>query len=59
MSGNGVTAEETGTGGTGHGGLMTVAWLWVGLPFLYGVYELVQKLTQLFGGGSRSGVTPS
>jgi len=50
MSGNGVTAEETGTGGTGHGGLMTVAWLWVGLPFLYGVYELVQKLTQLFGG---------
>ncbi|WP_455432768.1 MFS transporter small subunit [Streptosporangium soli] len=30
--------------------LMTLAWLWVGLPFAYGLYELLQKLTQLFGG---------
>ncbi|MEU8381177.1 hypothetical protein [Streptosporangium sp. NPDC048865] len=30
--------------------LMILAWAWVGLPFAYGVYELFQKLTQLFGG---------
>ncbi len=44
-----TTDETTTTAGTRHGGLMTLAWLWVGLPFLYGVYELVQKLAQLFG----------
>jgi hypothetical protein len=27
-----------------------VAWAWVGLPFAYGVYELIQKVTQLFTG---------
>ncbi|WP_306332116.1 hypothetical protein [Streptomyces sp. KL109B] len=31
-------------------GLITVAWLWVGLPLAYGLYELVQKATQLFTG---------
>ncbi|WP_168211408.1 MFS transporter small subunit [Actinosynnema sp. ALI-1.44] len=30
--------------------LITIAWLWVGLPFAYGVYELVLKVTQLFKG---------
>ncbi|SDK95736.1 hypothetical protein SAMN05421869_120177 [Nonomuraea jiangxiensis] len=30
--------------------LMIVAWAWVALPFAYGVYELLLKLTQLFGG---------
>jgi hypothetical protein len=30
--------------------LIVVAWLWVGLPLIYGVYELVRKVTQLFGG---------
>ncbi|MEU2616619.1 hypothetical protein ABZ642_00420 [Streptomyces sp. NPDC007157] len=30
--------------------LIAVAWLWVGAPFAYGVYELVQKATQLFSG---------
>jgi hypothetical protein len=30
--------------------LLILAWAWVGLPFAYGVYELFQKLTQLFGG---------
>jgi hypothetical protein len=29
---------------------MVVAWAWVGLPFAYGVYELVRKVTQLFTG---------
>ena len=31
-------------------GLIAVAWLWVGAPLAYGVYELVQKATQLFTG---------
>ncbi|WP_439959586.1 MFS transporter small subunit [Streptomyces luteocolor] len=26
------------------------AWLWVGLPLGYGLYELVHKVTQLFRG---------
>ena len=30
--------------------LMVLAWTWVTLPFLYGVYELIQKVTQLFTG---------
>jgi hypothetical protein len=30
--------------------LITVAWLWVGLPFAYGLYELILKVTQLFKG---------
>jgi hypothetical protein len=28
--------------------LLVVAWLWVGLPFAYGLYELVLKVVQLF-----------
>jgi hypothetical protein len=28
--------------------LMVLAWAWVALPFAFGVYELVLKLTQLF-----------
>ncbi|HET6286556.1 MAG TPA: hypothetical protein VFG15_07365 [Amycolatopsis sp.] len=31
-------------------GLMVLAWLWVALPFAYGVYELFRKVVQLFGG---------
>jgi hypothetical protein len=30
--------------------LMILAWAWVTLPFLYGVYELIRKVTQLFTG---------
>jgi hypothetical protein len=30
--------------------LIVVAWAWVGLPFIYGIYELIHKVTQLFGG---------
>ncbi|MGU3434949.1 MFS transporter small subunit [Actinomycetes bacterium M1A6_2h] len=29
--------------------VMAVAWLWVGLPFAWGVYELVLKVQNLFG----------
>lgn len=29
--------------------LLIFMWLWVGLPFAYGCYELVTKVVQLFG----------
>ncbi|MEV5436830.1 hypothetical protein AB0K80_12470 [Streptomyces sp. NPDC052682] len=31
-------------------GLIALAWLWVGVPLAYGLYELVQKATRLFTG---------
>ncbi|MEV5908393.1 hypothetical protein AB0M00_05690 [Streptomyces chartreusis] len=31
-------------------GLIAFAWVWVGVPLAYGLYELVQKATQLFTG---------
>jgi hypothetical protein len=30
--------------------LLVIAWAWVGIPFVYGVYELILKVTQLFKG---------
>jgi hypothetical protein len=30
-----------------HRALLILTWTWVGLPFAYGVYELLQKVTQL------------
>jgi hypothetical protein len=27
---------------------IALAWVWVGVPFLYGVFELVLKVKQLF-----------
>lgn len=30
--------------------LIVLAWLWVGVPLAYGLYELVRKATQLFTG---------
>jgi hypothetical protein len=29
--------------------LASVSWLWVGVPFLYGVYQLLAKVPALFG----------
>jgi len=29
--------------------ITAVAWLWVGVPFAYGLYELARKVLQLFG----------
>ncbi|HTI21095.1 MAG TPA: hypothetical protein VL652_08885 [Kutzneria sp.] len=31
-----------------HSALMVVAWLLVGLPFAYGLYQLIVKVVQLF-----------
>ncbi|MGW7350706.1 hypothetical protein [Streptomyces phytohabitans] len=36
--------------GTDRTALTAFAWLWVGLPLAYGLYELVQKASQLFSG---------
>lgn len=36
--------------GTRRSLVMALAWLWVGAPFVYGVYQLVLKVVQLFGG---------
>ncbi|MGW1092652.1 MFS transporter small subunit [Streptomyces sp. NPDC002596] len=30
--------------------LTAVVWLWVAVPFAYGLYELIRKATQLFTG---------
>ncbi|MFJ6631806.1 hypothetical protein ACIQMR_10470 [Streptomyces sp. NPDC091376] len=30
--------------------LIAFAWLWVGVPLAFGLYELVRKATQLFTG---------
>jgi hypothetical protein len=30
--------------------LAVLAWIWVGVPFAYGLYELVQKASKLFSG---------
>lgn len=35
---------------SGRGGLLLLVWLWVAVPFCYGLFELVLKVTQLFGG---------
>ena len=44
---------STSTGRSGAGAppavVMVPAWLWVLLPFAYGVYELVLKVSNLFG----------
>jgi hypothetical protein len=51
-----MTNGERGTTDGGEGvaassrGLAAVAWLWVGLPLLYGLYELIQEAAQLFTG---------
>ena len=46
---NPAPAADASAGG-GRLPLMVVAWLWVGAPFAYGIYELGLKLKQLFTG---------
>ena len=33
----------------GRTALLVVAWLWVLVPFAYGLYELIRSVTRLFG----------
>jgi hypothetical protein len=44
MTDNTTTAAS----GAGRTVLAVVAWLWVLIPFLYGVYSLVLKIPALF-----------
>ncbi|MFD5630862.1 hypothetical protein [Streptomyces sp. NPDC127072] len=44
------TADGTPGGTPDRRPLIAFAWLWVGAPLAYGLYELVQKATQLFTG---------
>ncbi|WP_369194978.1 MFS transporter small subunit [Streptomyces djakartensis] len=44
--------SDTGQSTPSPGGrwLVAFAWVWVGVPLVYGLYELVRKATQLFTG---------
>ncbi|MCC5032126.1 hypothetical protein DMH02_002325 [Streptomyces sp. WAC 00631] len=44
------TPPDTRPEAGGRRPLMALAWLWVGAPFAYGVYELLLKMRQLFTG---------
>ncbi|MFE6622520.1 hypothetical protein [Streptomyces sp. NPDC057740] len=45
-----MSSSSSSGGPTGRRGLIAFAWVWVGVPLAYGLYELVQKATQLFTG---------
>ncbi|OAH10134.1 MFS transporter small subunit [Streptomyces jeddahensis] len=49
-SGTSSPPSPPGRPGPSRRGLIVFAWLWVGLPLAYGIYELVRKATQLFTG---------
>jgi hypothetical protein len=49
---------ESSTTSAGHTVLAVVAWLWVLIPFLYGVYSLVVKIPALFGGSGAHAPCP-
>ena len=42
-------SEQPRETGTNRVPLIVLAWAWVVLPFVYGVYQLFLKLVQLFG----------
>jgi hypothetical protein len=45
-------SADAGTAGTRSGppAVAWLAWVWVVVPFLYGLYQLVIKIPALFGG---------
>ena len=43
-------SSDSSSGPTDRRALIAFAWVWVGVPLAYGLYELVQKATQLFTG---------
>lgn len=48
----GTPAAGTGSAqGRPPAALFGFAWLWVGVPMAYGVYELILKVAKLFTGG--------
>lgn len=44
------TQAETTSTKSGAPAIAWAAWGWVGVPFLYGLYQLVIKIPALFGG---------
>ncbi len=45
-----TSSSTSSTAGSPPAVVMVVAWLWVLVPFAYGVYELILKVSNLFGG---------
>jgi hypothetical protein len=43
-----TSSSPASSGGGGRTVLTVVAWLWVLIPFLYGVYSLLLKIPALF-----------
>lgn len=44
-------APQAAAPGSPPASLFALAWLWVGVPMAYGLYELLLKAVQLFTGG--------
>jgi hypothetical protein len=44
-----MSTQATGSVSPGRAVLTTLAWVWVILPFLYGLYQLLIKVPALFG----------
>jgi hypothetical protein len=44
------SSQETASSGGGRTALTALAWLWVAVPFGYGVWQLLIKVVQLFSG---------
>jgi hypothetical protein len=42
-------SAATETTRTGAPAVAWLAWAWVGVPFLYGLYKLVERIPALFG----------
>jgi hypothetical protein len=47
----GTAATPAAASGAPPTSLFVLAWLWVGVPMTYGLYELILKAVQLFTGG--------
>lgn len=45
-----MSTQETTPASGGRAAITVVAWLWVLIPFVYGLYQLIIKIPALFGG---------
>jgi len=45
-----MSAQDTAPASGGRVAITVVAWLWVLIPFAYGLYQLIIKIPGLFGG---------
>ncbi|MGH3772469.1 MAG: MFS transporter small subunit [Pseudonocardiaceae bacterium] len=44
-----MSTRTTGSASSSRVVLTTLAWAWVAVPFLYGLYQLLVKIPALFG----------